>query len=354
MQKNFEKENFRFYILTRYKLGITATQITKELDTAWGVVAPSIRTVRTWLLKFKSNDTSLKDKSGRGRSITALTNHNIKAVKAVIDQNPYANYDEIEHETSLSRGSIFTILHHKLDLRKITSRWVPHLLTEHNKKERVRICQENLSRLETKEWRLCDIITGDEAWFYLRPIAKKQQNKSWVKKGESPRTVVKRDRYEKKFMFTLFFKSDGPIHVSYLNKGETMDHAKYIESTLKPLVESIKLARPKCGTKNVKIHHDNAKPHVHGKVIDFLIEEDLTIMDHPPYSPDLAPCDFWLNSYVKDRLVEQPDVEALNASITAILGSIPKYEYLKTYQTWIERMKLCIKYKGDYFEHIIK
>ena len=67
-----------------------------------------------------------------------------------------------------------------------------------------------------------------------------------------------------------------------------------------------------------------------------------------------GPCDFWLNSYIKDRLVEQPHFEALSASITAILDSIPilKSEYLKTFQTWAERMKLCMKYEGNYFEHI--
>ena len=77
-------------------------------------------------------------------------------------------------------------------------------------------------------------------------------------------------------------------------------------------------------------------------------------MEHPPYSPDLAPCDFWLNSYIKDRLEEQPTFEALHVSITEILSKIPQKEYLKTFEKWKERMELCIKYKGEYFEHLIK
>ena len=64
-------------------------------------------------------------------------------------------------------------------------------------------------------------------------------------------------------MFTLFFKSDEQMNVSYLNNGETIKYDKYIGSTLKPVAESIKLARPTCGTKNMKIHHDNARTHVH-------------------------------------------------------------------------------------------
>ena len=118
----------------------------------------------------------------------AIFKPNIAAVKAVIDENPYANYDEIELETSLNRGTIFIILHHHLDMRKITSRWVPHKLTVHNKKERVRICKENMARLEVGEWRLCDIITGEDLF---KTHLKKQQNKSWVPRGEGSRTVVK-------------------------------------------------------------------------------------------------------------------------------------------------------------------
>ena len=47
-------------------------------------------------------------------------------------------------------------------------------------------------------------------------------------RGESSRTVVKRGQFEKKFMLTLlmFFKSDGPMHVPYLNNGETINYDK--------------------------------------------------------------------------------------------------------------------------------
>ena len=88
-------------------------------------------------------------------------------------------------------------MHQHLNMRKITSKWVTHELPEHNKKERVCICKENSARLEAGEWRLCDIIiiiiiTGDEYWIYLRPIGRKQQNESWVPRGESSRTVVKK------------------------------------------------------------------------------------------------------------------------------------------------------------------
>jgi len=240
-----------------------------------------------------------------------------------------------------------------LKLKKITSRWVPHELTQKNRNDRMRICQENLEKFKSTAWRLCDVITGDESWFYQRQIGRKQSNASWVKIGEPARTVVRRDRYEPKFMFTIFFKSNGPVHISYLDKGKTIDNNSYIKDSLKPIVAALKKQRPTLGTKNIKFHHDNARPHIHSSVITFLESNQFIIMDHPPYSPDLAPSDFWLFDYIKKRLTDHPNENSLAAQITEIVNSISQDEYLKTFHKWIERMELCVKYKGDYFEHLI-
>ena len=87
---------------------------------------------------------------------------------------------------------------------------------------------------------------------YLRQVGRKQANASWVTKGESPRTVVRRDRFESKWMFSIFFKSTGRLLSTYLEKGETIDHRNYIEKSLKPLVNSINEQKPSCGKKYIK------------------------------------------------------------------------------------------------------
>ena len=48
----------------------------------------------------------------------------------------------------------------------------PHTLIEENRKERARICKENLEKFNEGKWRWCDVITGDESWFYHRHIGK--------------------------------------------------------------------------------------------------------------------------------------------------------------------------------------
>lgn len=78
------------------------------------------------------------------------------------------------------------------------------------------------------------------------------------------------------------------------------------------------------------------------------------MMDHPSDSPDLALSDFWLFDYIKTRLSYHTSAQSLINEITRISSSIPKEELKKAFDMWVERMELCIKYGGDYFEHCLK
>ena len=100
--------------------------------------------------------------------------------------------------------------------------------------------------------------------------------------------------------------------------------------------------------------HDNAKPHVTKTVISHLNQAGFTIIRHPPYSPDLAPSNFWLFDLIKRNLDDHVDVESQKKQITKILRDIPKEEYKKTFNKWVERMQHCINNNGDYFEYLIK
>ena len=71
--------------------------------------------------------------------------------------------NELEEESGISHGTIQRIISDHLQLKKITARYVPKHLTNFQKAERVRICQENLLKFEQDVWRLCDVVTGDES-----------------------------------------------------------------------------------------------------------------------------------------------------------------------------------------------
>ena len=95
---------------------------------------------------------------------------------------------------------------------------------------------------------------------------------------------------------------------------------------LGPLVYEIKCQKPLCGTRGIIIHRDNERPHVHAYVINYLESQGITIMPHPPSSPDLAPCDFWLFDLIKENLDDENNSESLYSGVTEFMHSLRKEE----------------------------
>ena len=81
---------------------------------------------------------------------------------------------------------------------------------------------------------------------------------------------------------------------------------------------------------------------------------DLNIepLQHPPYSPDFAICDFFLFPTVKDHLRGRKfeSREELGTAITKALRKVTRDGLQLVFRTWVERWDKCIKAKGSYFE----
>ena len=59
---------------------------------------------------------------------------------------------------------------------------------------------------------------------------------------------------------------------------------------------------PSKGWSGVHLLHDNASSHKCEIVKSFLASEKVKVLNHPPYSPDLSPCDFFLFPVLKKML----------------------------------------------------
>jgi histone-lysine N-methyltransferase SETMAR len=127
----------------------------------------------------------------------------------------------------------------------------------------------------------------------------------------------------------FFFKSTGPVLIHSVERGQTIDHEYYIDNCLQPVIDDIKNQRPSLGIRTIKLHHDNGKPHIHKDVVNYLESEGVTVMPHPPNSPDLAPCDFWLFDFIKQNLDDQDDSESLYEAVVKFMKSLKKEEYKK-------------------------
>jgi transposase len=74
------------------------------------------------------------------------------------------------------------------------------------------------------------------------------------------------------------------------------------------------------------LHHDNVPAHTLLVVREFLTKNNKTIVPHPAYSPDLAPCDFCVFSKMKlqlkgRRFVPIEDIQAKSQQVLNTLMS---------------------------------
>jgi hypothetical protein len=122
---------------------------------------------------------------------------------------------------------------------------VPYNLTIKQKEKRVNYCMQNLAKFNEKKWRLGDIMTGDESWIYHRAIGQKQSNAAWVAEGDPPKTVQKRNQFEPKSMFTIFFKSTGVVLIDVMETGKTINAKYYKEKILMPALDAIRMGKTK-------------------------------------------------------------------------------------------------------------
>ena len=108
--------------------GNTPTQIKVELDTVYGDNAPSFTTVKFWAAEFKRGRKSLGDDERSGRPKTATADDNIAKVHQMVLDDRRIKVREIAEVMKMSKERVCHILHQDLGMRKLSARWVPHLL----------------------------------------------------------------------------------------------------------------------------------------------------------------------------------------------------------------------------------
>ena len=93
---------------------------------------------------------------------------------------------------------------------------------------------------------------------------------------------------------------------------------------------------------------DNAPVHNSILVTNYLTKIGIKTVPHSPYSPDLAPCDFWL--FPKLRGCRYETIEEMKEAVTKVIDTLTQEEFHGTFEKLLERYKKCIVARGDYFE----
>ena len=73
---------------------------------------------------------------------------------------------------------------------------------------------------------------------------------------------------------------------------------------------------------------------------------------HRPYSPDLAPCDFWLFPKRKEKLrgCRSETIKEMKEAVTKVIDMLTQENFHGAFQNLLKRHNKCIAAGGAYFE----
>lgn len=152
-------------------------------------------------------------------------------------------------------------------------------------------------------------------------------------------------------MATVFWDSEGVILVDFLEGQRTITGA-YYEQVLRKLNQELIKKRPGKLHRRILFHHDNAPAHSCKLSRAVLREFRWELLSHPPYSPDLAPSDFFLFPKLKENIKGtrwESILEVKQAVKTWFDQNDPTF-YREGLERWFHRMFKCYDLDGAYVE----
>ena len=101
------------------------------------------------------------------------------------------------------------------------------------------------------------------------------------------------------------FDSTGMIYMHWVPTGQTVNK-EYYDEVLR------------------EFHQDNAPVHKSILVTDYLTKMGIKTDRHPPYRPDLTPCDFWLFPKLKEKIrgCRYETIEEMKEAVTKVIETL--------------------------------
>ena len=127
-------------------------------------------------------------------------------VRDLVYSDRRVKVEEIANVLHISHGSISTILHDRLGMRKLTARWIPKSLSDEQMATRAPVCSALLKWFRSKEDDfLSCLVTVDETWVHYYEPENKAQSRQWVGPGSPRPKKFKTQPSAAKVMATVFW-----------------------------------------------------------------------------------------------------------------------------------------------------
>ena len=223
------KKSQRIYIFYRTQLGSTAKEIHEDLVKVHGPGALSYATVTRWKNAFDDGKMDVDDEPRSGRPLTGGID------EIILEQlclDPHISAVHISCITGIPRTTVNDHLK-KLGWENHNTKWVPHILTDDQKKKRVEDAK-GLLALWKKNSRTTLVVSGDESWLYFD----NPYDEMWVEPGGSPEKKAKITYTNRKLMISVFFSRLGIEYMEFMPENRTIN-ADYFCGVLKSMRERI-------------------------------------------------------------------------------------------------------------------
>ena len=226
--------------------------------------------------------------------------------------------------------------------------FVLRVLREDQKERRCHDSREMVELINSDPAVLDTLVTCDESWIYCYDPETKRQSSQWKHAGSPRPKKARQSKSTHKLLMIPFFDSTGMIYMHRVPTGETVNKEYYVE-VLREFRKKFRRKRPalfKSGQWH--FYQDNAPVHNSILVTDYLSKMGIRTVPQPPYSPDLAPCDFWL--FPKLRGCRYETTEEMEEAVTKVIDTLTQEDFHGAFQKLLERCNKCIAAGRDYFK----
>lgn len=339
--------NQRDFIIKLAKEGHDEKEIEEQLKIMFGQQAYKHTAIYKWMaLTSLGKEDAPKEKPG-----PKPDEQLILRISQILLEYPFASIREIAEDLKESPSIIYRYLTSELGRVFKFSRWLPHSLSEPQKFERMVQSSLLLNVLESckkQSWR--NIITGDQSWFKMQYGHKG----AWLlPEDDSPEMDGSQISIEK-VMVTIIWGVNGFYIVDLLPQKTRYTSQYFINNILTQLNEKKIEIWSEARKRKLWLHLDNCRVHNSFDSSQKYDEYGFKRTPHPPYSPDIAPSDFYLFGYVKDRLKGKKfsSPEDLKDAIIEILNSISRDKRKDVFTEWIKRCTWVTNNGGSYYHKL--
>ena len=307
-------------------------------------INPCKRSTLINLVKKFRESGSLKDLS----RCQAADRQRIAAISNFVRENRRTSVRKLSSCLKIPRSSVHRTLVNDLHLHSYKPRIV-QLLSKEARQIRKQFCQDFLETIDKNQLFLPNVLWSDEASFYLRDAVSVNNVYYWC--TNNPNTKFELPLASPKVTVWCGFNNRFLLK-PYFFDGNVTSNA-YCDLILNHVIPQLKLKR--CFSKTI-YQQDGAPAHtsnqtlalLHKKFPGRLISKKCGMI-WPPYSPDIAPPDYFLWGYLKSKVYENRsfnDLNDLKQAITYEVTKIPPVILQKVCDSLTKKLKLCLKDDG--------